>query len=350
MFDNRNGYVSEKNNDYDPTVEKEVSTTVNKGYINQLFENTGMDISEVSQTELEGIDLFRLFGNYHFVINHCGDMSDNTDAVLKQAIELTHFDQKLKDVVLPEVLRVEEWFRARLRDAYVQEYGNALLQREQFPSLQKGELAGIAKNCAEEMRKQHSPIDAILLEDEGEEQAVKRFEVLVQHASFGTKRRLYTGADDGMRHCVSLELGITPEILDSWLAVFVELRNTIAHSGTLWNKSFEGTTLVIPNTNECRERHILSQVDKGSLFACLTVLTYVIKRLDPDTSLQQDLRALFMDRSNSELEMMGFKMEQESFQIWTADTPSLAGEINAQRTSRTVEYSFVSFSECIESN
>ena len=79
------------------------------------------------------------------------------------------------------------------------------------------------------------------------------------------------------RKRISMEFGLNPEVLESWMHAISYIRNLCAHHSRLWNREFTIRPLI--------SKEIKNQVQNNSrFFAQATVINFLLKKVSPQTT------------------------------------------------------------------
>lgn len=90
------------------------------------------------------------------------------------------------------------------------------------------------------------------------------------------------------RKKISLEFGLNPEVLESWMHSISYVRNLCAHHSRLWNREFTIRPLIA--------REIKGQIESNSrFFAQAVVISFLLKKASPQTKWWERLCQLISD-------------------------------------------------------
>lgn len=105
---------------------------------------------------------------------------------------------------------------------------------------------------------------------------------------FGTMLRLFSGAPAKIRNKLANDLGVSSRVLESWLVTINTVRNICAHHGRLWNRGI-GTRPIIPKRSKHPEWHEPFSVRSDNMFGILTILSYLLEHIAPETFWRERL-------------------------------------------------------------
>ncbi|OFI36749.1 hypothetical protein BIU82_11750 [Arthrobacter sp. SW1] len=146
--------------------------------------------------------------------------------------------------------------------------------------------------------------------------------MMIEMLSFGDLMYLYRNlADREDRKEVARELGITDELLSSWLGTFQYTRNLCAHHGRVWNRQF-GVAPRIPrspgvawlaDTETFRGK---GSYRRSRVFPVIVALQTVLGAISPGSQWANRLNDLLGEFSAVPLNPMGFPKEWRADEFW----------------------------------
>lgn len=129
---------------------------------------------------------------------------------------------------------------------------------------------------------------------------------------FGLVVALYKGSPVLVRKQIAHNLGINTTVLDSWLLTVNTVRNICAHHGRLWNRTI-GNPPKIPRSPKLHDPY---DVKNDKMFGTLTMLSYLLERIAPDTSWRKRLLDMMFGLTRRNQERMGFTGEWRECLLW----------------------------------
>lgn len=129
---------------------------------------------------------------------------------------------------------------------------------------------------------------------------------------FGMVVTLYKGSPVKVRQRIAGDLGVSTKVLNSWLVTINTVRNICAHDGRLWNRII-GNPPMIPKRLEW---HDPFEVVNRKIFGTLTVLSYLLERVAPDTSWLKRLLGMVLKLSPHDQARMGFADDWRGYSLW----------------------------------
>lgn len=232
------------------------------------------------------------------------------------------FDRQFRLIVLDAIERVEIYFRTQLAYELAGKTGPfGFLDPNNLPRLDEEDYSEFIKRCAEELDRSREPFAIHFKEAYGDEHDLPPYWILVNLMDFGTMLRLYNGASPEIRSKLSSDVGVTNRVLKSWLVALNTTRNICAHHGRLWNRGI-GTRPIIPIKSKYPEWHEPFVVRSDNMFGMLTILSYLLERIAPDTHWRTRLFELLERLDADELRRMGLAEGWEECPLWKPYLPA----------------------------
>lgn len=234
------------------------------------------------------------------------------------------FDRQFRLIVLDAIERVEVFIRTQLAYELAEAHGafgfleknNLLGLNDQnydlFISKAKDAYKSSRENFIKHFKKKY-----------GESHDLPPYWVLVEIIDFGQMYRLYQGAPKPIQKKIAQKLGVEAVILDSWLKTLNVCRNICAHHARLWNKVLG----VKPKIPERDERWQSPKIANDRVFAVLTILSYSLSIIAPDSSWRSKLTGLFRKYPNIPIASMGFLPGWEGSPFWKDEVMPLTRKI-----------------------
>lgn len=139
---------------------------------------------------------------------------------------------------------------------------------------------------------------------------------------FGMVVTLYKGSPVPVRKQIADDLGVSTKVLDSWLVTVNTVRNICAHHGRLWNRII-GNPPRIPHASDWHDPH---EVRNDKMFGTLTVLSYLLERVAPDTHWRKRLLDMVLGQTRRNQERMGFSGNWRECPFWEPYLSSTDGD------------------------
>ncbi|MDY2777511.1 MAG: Abi family protein [Collinsella sp.] len=270
---------------------------------------------------LQDVGYYRLSGYWHI---HKKNGSDEfwEGTTFERVWETYVFDRQFRLVVLDAVERVEVYMRTQLAYLLAEQTSPfGFLEMSGLPRLKPENYDRFMKKCHEAYTraKAGEPFAKHFDEKYGDLHDLPPYWVLVNLMDFGMVVTLYKGAPVFVRGRIAGDLGVSAKVLDSWLVTVNTVRNICAHHGRLWNRTI-GNPPMIP---KAREWHKPYEVRNDKIFCTLTILSYLLERVAPDTSWRERLLGMTLALSERDQERMGFIDGWWECPLWKPYLPAL---------------------------
>ncbi|SUE39781.1 Abortive infection bacteriophage resistance protein [Rothia dentocariosa] len=225
----------------------------------------------------------------------------------EDVIALYEADRKLRTLIHDGIERIEVALRARIGELLVSEgslsYRNKIIFRPNFKHEEWLETAD--KRVSRAMRRNES-IKHYADQYGGQ----YPFWVLADVLDFSDISKLYEGLKTTDQYKLAEDLGVNIDLnllsanlrrktlrshpLVRWFEQLSIVRNTCAHHGRLWNKSFTPAS-----TNALRTVHGLSTLpdgQSGRIYGTLVLMAFLLRTISPNSSWQGKIVNLLEDK------------------------------------------------------
>ena len=280
-----------------------------------LMVERGMDANRIDLIEhLRDVGYYRLSGYWHIFKQDDDRFKEGT--TFARVWEFYTFDRQFRLVVFDAIERVEIYFRTQL--AY--ELAGASVpfgfeDRANLPNLSQARYDRLVRRCKDALERSREPFAIHFSEKYGDAHDLLPYWMLVNLMDFGMILTLYKGSPNDIRKRIAYGVGVAPAVLDSWLVCLNTVRNIAAHHGRLWNRRI-GTQPSIPRAKNDERWHRPHSVRPDRIFGTLTILSYLLDVVAPETKWRERLLALLDTRSEEELRMMGFSGNWRDCPFW----------------------------------
>lgn len=269
---------------------------------------------------LEDVGYYRLSGYWRIFRNDDETLREGT--TFERVWDLYVFDRQFRLVVLDAIERVEIYFRNQLAHALARDTGTfGYLENSGLPRLDAKGYERFYSRAEAAFLRSREPFALHFREKYGDCHKMPPYWTFVNVIDFGIMLTLYKGASVEVRNELAAKVGVSARVLESWLVSLNTTRNICAHHGRLWNR-IAGTRPTIPNEKSDPRWHVPHEVDGRRVFATLTILSYLLAYIAPDTSWRARLFELIATRSEYDLRQMGFTEGWQECPFWT---PWMAG-------------------------
>lgn len=271
------------------------------------------DRSAISEC-LRDVGYYRLSGYWYVFKTPDGSFRPAT--TIERVWDLYVFDRQLRLITLDAIERVEVFMRSRLAYYLADETGVfGYLDRPSLPRLNQEDYLSFLKRCMDCYSRSREPFVDHFRQVYGDSCGMPPYWIMVNVMELGLLLRLYRGASNDVRAKIASELKTIPALLDSWLLALNTVRNICAHHGRLWNRPI-GTKPKIPNTISDKRWHEPYKVEAERIFGMLTILSYLLESIAPNTSWRERLLKHLNGRPSKDMISMGFKEGWQECPFW----------------------------------
>jgi abortive infection bacteriophage resistance protein len=135
-------------------------------------------------------------------------------------------------------------------------------------------------------------------------------------ASYGTLFTFYRFLNLPEQKQLASQVGLSANVLQSWLFCLNYIRNLCAHHSRLWNRELAIRPFV-PDAKNNPEWHKPATPDNRRTFAVLTLLRWLLQKIAPQSHWADRLRELLKNYPGIPLNLVGFPAGWETSPIWS---------------------------------
>lgn len=251
---------------------------------------------EYAKKILNDISYFRLIKAYSLNLkSKNGEYNDNV--TFEQIVELYLFNANFRQLIFPEIEKVEINVRCRIANQFSEQYGVlGYLEPDKFADseyhksflddieeeIRRNAKAPFVKNFCENYEGGNLPIYA-----------------LVEVFSFGTLSKFYKNMMNQDKKIVAKSFGIGYTYLESWLESISYIRNICAHYGRLYNAKMSKTPILY-------KEYTQAGIGNNRIFGVLLCLKHLLVN-DRHWNLFVDkIDMLFDEYESVDIKTMGF--------------------------------------------
>lgn len=282
----------------------------------ELLKKRGLQVDDPSFAIqcLQHHNYYRLSA-YRFPLAQKGNPDQFADLTTFDDLwELYCFDRDLRLLVMEAVKRVEISVRTNIAYTLAHRYGPFAYENSTFFADQARHAEWLARFDEEQSRSKE-----VFTQHYREKYALKRPPVWAacEIMSFGALSKLYANIKaDKTRKEIAAVYGLMPTVMKSFLLHAVYIRNICAHHSRLWNRQFI-ITVSLPRKNPACLIKSLNPSSDRLLYNTLTLLTYMLQVIDPDSGWRLRLLELLEKPLFPVTQHMGFPDAWEERPLWT---------------------------------
>jgi len=286
--------------------------------VEQLI-NRGMNVENRKKALhlLEHISYFRFSAYWYPFIEDKNTLRFKDKTTFEMAFQYYCFDKKLRKLLSNELEKLEVSFRTQIIYVLSHAFGPFWFERENlFPN--KKFYTVVMNNLNLEYER-------------SDEQFIKEFKekysnhyppswILLEICSFGTISQFYKCLKPGKeKRRIADIYGLHDVDFMSWLHVLIYVRNICAHHARLWNR-----VLRIKPKYPITPKHewLRSIVPNDRIYYVLSMIQYLLKTVNPNSKLIQQLELLFKNYPLVQRKDLGFPDYWESEPLWKSASPT----------------------------
>lgn len=234
---------------------------------------------------LNDISYFRLVKAYSLNLktkNGCY----NKQTTFKEIVDLYLFNANLRQIIFPEIEKVEINVRCRLANFFAEQYGVlGYLQAENFAN--ENYHAEFLKDINEEIGR-NSKAPFVRNFRENYEGGYLPIYALVEVFSFGTLSKFYKNMLNKDKKAIAKTFGVGYTYFESWLESISYVRNICAHYGRIYNAKLSKTPILY-------KEYTQAGIGNNRIYGVLLCLKHLLKN-DTHWNLFVDNIELLFDK------------------------------------------------------
>lgn len=270
------------------TIDEQVENLKNIGLI--------VDDEEYAKKILNDISYFRLIKAYSLNLkskNGCY----NKQTAFKEIVDLYLFNSNFRQLIFPEIEKVEINVRCRLANFFAEQYGVlGYLQAENFSN--ENYHAQFLEDIKEEVRR-NSKAPFVRNFKENYEGGNLPIYALVEVFSFGTLSKFYKNMLNKDKKAIAKIFGVGYTYFESWLESISYVRNICAHYGRIYNAKLSKTPILYKEYTQVG-------IGNNRIYGVLLCLKYLLKDDDHWNLFVDKIELLFDKYPCVQISTMGF--------------------------------------------
>lgn len=270
------------------TIDEQVENLKNIGLI--------VDDEEYAKKILNDISYFRLIKAYSLNLkskNGCY----NKQTTFKEIVDLYLFNSNFRQLIFPEIEKVEINVRCRLANFFAEQYGVlGYLQAENFSN--ENYHAQFLEDIKEEVRR-NSKAPFVRNFKENYEGGNLPIYALVEVFSFGTLSKFYKNMLNKDKKAIAKTFGVGYTYFESWLESISYVRNICAHYGRIYNAKLSKTPILYKEYTQV-------EIGNNRIYGVLLCLKYLLKDDDHWNLFVDKIELLFDKYPCVQISTMGF--------------------------------------------
>lgn len=251
---------------------------------------------EYAKKILNDISYFRLIKAYSLNLKSKNG-TYGEKVTFEQIVELYLFNARFRQLIFPEIEKIEINVRCRIANYFAQQYGVlGYLEADNFVNTQYHQ--SFLDDIEEEIRRNSKAPFVRNFKDNYEGGQLPIY-ALVEVFSFGTLSKFYKNMKNPDKKAVAKSFGVGYTYLESWLESISYVRNICAHYGRLYNAKLSKTPKLY---NEYTE----AGVGNNRIFGVLLCIRILLKKDKHWNTFVEQVELLFEKYEHVDFKTMGF--------------------------------------------
>lgn len=258
---------------------------------------------EAAKHLLNDISYFRLIKAYSLNLKVKNGKYYNF-VTFDHIVELYLFDANLRQMIFPQIEKIEVSVRCRISNYIVEKYGIlGYMQKENFA--EEMHYWQFMNEMKEELRR-NARAPFVKNFRENYEDGNLPFYALVEICSFGTLSKFYKNMKNEDKKAIAKTFGAGYTYFESWLEGISYVRNICAHYGRLYNAKLAKRPMIYKEYKK-------ADIKNNKIFAVLLCMKHLLK-YDKQWKFFVDEIELLIDKyENVDNETMGFPVNWKDF-------------------------------------
>lgn len=251
---------------------------------------------EYAKKVLNDISYFRLIKAYSLNLkSRNGKYADNVR--FEQLVELYLFNANFRQIIFPEIEKIEINVRCRIANYFAEQYGVlGYLEADNFVNTTYHQV--FIEDIEEEIRR-NSKAPFVKNFRENYEGGNLPIYALVEIFSFGTLSKFYKNMKNPDKKIIASSFGVGYTYLESWLESISYVRNICAHYGRLYNAKLSKTPILYKEYSEVG-------IGNNRIFGVLLCLKQLLKNDSHWNIFVDKIDMLFEKYELVDIKTMGF--------------------------------------------
>ena len=270
------------------TIDEQIENLKNIGLI--------VENEEYAKKILNDISYFRLIKAYSLNLKskngkYCEKVT------FEQIVELYLFNANFRQVIFPEIEKVEINVRCRIANYFAEQYGVlGYLEADNFVNAEYHKM--FLDDIEEEIRRNSKAPFVKNFHDNYEGGNLPIY-ALVEILSFGTLSKFYKNMKNQDKKAIAKSFGVGYTYFESWLESISYVRNICAHYGRLYNAKLSKTPILYKEYSE-------AGIGNNRIFGVLLCLKHLLKSNDHWNLFVDKIELLFDKYESVDIKTMGF--------------------------------------------
>lgn len=255
-----------------------------------------VDDEEYAKKILNDISYFRLVKAYSLNLKpKNGNYNEQT--TFEQIVELYLFNANFRQIIFPEIEKIEINVRCRIANYFAEQYG--VLGYLDVNNFAKDEYHVEFLNDIEEEIRRNSKAPFVRNFRENYKGGNLPIYALVEVFSFGTLSKFYKNMQNRDKKAIAQTFGVGYTYFESWLESISYVRNICAHYGRLYNAKLSKTPMLY-------KEYTQAGIGNNRIYGVLLCLKHLLKHDSHWNQFVDDIELLFDKYESVQISTMGF--------------------------------------------
>lgn len=245
---------------------------------------------------LNDISYFRLIKAYSLNLKPKNGKY-KTGVTFEQIVELYLFNANFRQIIFPEIEKIEINVRCRIANYFSETYGVlGYLNADNFSKQEYHRI--FLKDIEEEVRRNQKAPFVKNFQENYKDRNLPLY-ALVELFSFGTLSKFYKNMKSPDKKAVAKTFGIGYTYFESWLESIAYVRNICAHYGRLYNAKLSKTPMLY-------KEYATESIGNNRIFGVLLCLKHLLKNDSHWKIFVDNIEILFDKYEKVDIKTMGF--------------------------------------------
>lgn len=255
-----------------------------------------VDDEEYAKKILNDISYFRLVKAYSLNLKpKNGNYNEQT--TFEQIVELYLFNANFRQIIFPEIEKIEINVRCRIANYFAEQYG--VLGYLDVNNFAKDEYHVEFLNDIEEEIRRNSKAPFVRNFRENYKGGNLPIYALVEVFSFGTLSKFYKNMQNRDKKAIAQTFGVGYTYFESWLESISYVRNICAHYGRLYNAKLSKTPMLY-------KEYTQAGIGNNRIYGVLLCFKHLLKHDSHWNQFVDDIELLFDKYESVQISTMGF--------------------------------------------
>jgi len=226
------------------------------------------------------------------------------------------FDRDFRSLVFNAIEVVEIALRTKITYHISHTYDPfAYTDIKHFPLFNQEDFEAWKEDICEEIMHKNDYAISHFYEKYSPEHELPPLWIACEYMTFGKIVTMYRKLGKELKTLIATDFNVPANVFRTWLLSLNDVRNVCAHHGRLWNRVL-GTKPKLLKGTKYKEWEEPIKIPNDRMFGMLTILNFLIRQIDVDYRLKDQLDSLFQKYPSVPMAWMGFPQAWEDSSLW----------------------------------